>query len=302
VNPPQNIKEMPFASPAANAPIALKTRVLTGIDGKISPPKPAQPVVPEPPIFPAWVPWTLLACLALLCIGLLGLSSGWRRHTRELNGKLEQAQQAYADLQREQEALQTRFATTGSNLVGKVAELEKQLVEKSKEGEKQKIGLQKQLEKASSEVFGAQRQAALFQNQLRVANREIDRLRGLPPGTTVPDETGMTQLHVGILKPTTDGPATASASSIWDVSEQKGLLVIENLPPLPPDRDYQLWLFDSKALGPISGGVFSGLESGSARFQFRTPFGIESGDKAAISIERKGGVNAPEGKFIMATN
>src|SRR6266850_4772171 len=176
---------LPFALPTATAPAALKARVLAGIDRNINSAKTAPPVASEPAIFPAWVPWTVASCLALLCIGLLGLSSGWRRDTRQLGEKLDQVQQAYAELQREQEALQTKLTTTGSNLVGKVTDLEKQLVEKTKEGQKQKTEFQKQLDKASAEVFGAQRQAALFQNQLRVANREIDRLRGLPPGTTL---------------------------------------------------------------------------------------------------------------------
>jgi len=71
------------------------------------------------------------------------------------------------------------------------------------------------------------------------------------------------------------------------------------LRPLPADRDYQLWLFDPATGAPISAGVFSSPEGGTARVEFRSTVAVDWAEKFGISIERKGGAPVPEGKFVI---
>ena len=40
------------------------------------------------------------------------------------------------------------------------------------------------------------------------------------------------------------------------VCEQRGVFVVQNLKPLPADKDYQLWVIDPKYPTPVSAGVF----------------------------------------------
>ena len=80
------------------------------------------------------------------------------------------------------------------------------------------------------------------------------------------------------------------------------MLTVENLPPLPPERDYQLWLFDPKILSPISAGVFRTDERGKVSYQYKSSASLESVEKLAVSIERKGGVPLPQGKVVLVSN
>ena len=289
---------LPFALPVVTPPAALKEKVLAAIGGSAV----AGGVVRESAVFPAWLPWALAACFAVLCITLLGLGSTAKRESAELSQKLEEARQAQAELQRENEILQASAAAASSNESVRVAVLEKQLTQKTQETKKQMAEARKEAEQAQAEIIRAQRQLNFIQGQLGQTAKDLDRARGLPEGTTLNQGNRLNNLRVGLLKPTIDGPPTATGTSVWEIHEQKGLLLIDNLPALPPDRDYQLWLFDPKFLAPVSGGIFSTSDTGTARLEYRAAGLIETAERFGISIERKGGVNTPERKMVMISN
>ena len=51
------------------------------------------------------------------------------------------------------------------------------------------------------------------------------------------------------------------------------------------------------------GGVFAVDQTGAGRLEFSSALPVETADRFAISIERKGGVTgSPEGKIVMLSN
>jgi anti-sigma-K factor RskA len=89
----------------------------------------------------------------------------------------------------------------------------------------------------------------------------------------------------------TDSPK-AVAVSLWDDAKQEGVFVVQNLKPLPADRDYQLWVLDNGTT-PVDAGVFRVDEAGNVRMEFKTKSLIKVAGKFAVTEEAKGGVASP---------
>ena len=89
----------------------------------------------------------------------------------------------------------------------------------------------------------------------------------------------------------TDSPK-AVAVSLWDDTKQEGVFVVQNLKPLPADRDYQLWVLDNGTT-PVDAGVFRVDEAGNVRIEFKTKSLIKVAGKFAVTEETKGGVASP---------
>lgn len=87
---------------------------------------------------------------------------------------------------------------------------------------------------------------------------------------------------------------------IWDPGQQQAILQVANLPSVPKDKDYQLWMIKDQK--PVSAGVFS--VKGSSKDNF---FKIEQLQQAnrkqlnafAITLEPKGGVPQPTGDMYL---
>src|SRR3989442_254094 len=139
----------------------------------------------ESPAFPAWFPWALAAVLALVSISLAGLGARSRRESHEASDKLEQAQQSLAELERQYATLQDQFAALKKSQVGRISELERQLVQKAQETEKQKNELQKKIDNAAAEVLQIKRQHPVFQNHVGSTSKSLKRA-GLDPANTLP--------------------------------------------------------------------------------------------------------------------
>ena len=92
----------------------------------------------------------------------------------------------------------------------------------------------------------------------------------------------------------------AQAIAVWNPEAQEGLLTVANLPALPSDRDYQLWVIDPQYPIPVDGGVFT-VEpaSGDAHLHFKPKEPIKQIAKFAVSLERKGGVPKAEGPMVL---
>src|SRR5258706_2599163 len=194
-------ERLPFSLPSVSAPPELKQRILASIDSKGSRLAVVAPVG-ERPVFPGWVPWALAACLALLCVALTGLSGMWRRQITEVSNKLEQAEQGLADSQRQQEALQILLSQNKSNLTGRVGELEKQIVQKVQEAQKQKAEGQRLADKAAAEILNVRRQNSRLQARLRQAQKTPQTNDDPGDGNTIPPPNLLDQLQIGILEPT----------------------------------------------------------------------------------------------------
>jgi len=87
---------------------------------------------------------------------------------------------------------------------------------------------------------------------------------------------------------------------LWDPERRVAILQVSNLPPVPPDKDYQLWVI--KGAQPFSAGVFSVGSTESYHFRVDHLAVTEPGQIAAfaLTLEPKGGVPAPTGTMYMA--
>lgn len=258
------------------------------------------PEVPEPTRGDrlGWVPWIVALAFVGVSLMLLGFGSRLRKENNDLAQRLADTEYAFSELQNQQASLQHKLSRVETNYSTRVADLQKQLVQKNQEQERQKI----EIETRASDAAQARKQLKTLENQLASNTAELDRLSQQVSGVNSPNQDSFSQTRLGLLLPTPDGPPAASATALYDLHEQRGLLVTENLTPLPPDRDYQLWLLEPGALGPISGGTFRVSERGSVRTEYKTATQLRSPERFAISIERKGGAAAPQGRFVLTSN
>jgi len=99
-------------------------------------------------------------------------------------------------------------------------------------------------------------------------------------------------LRIAMLNSLLSDAPTAVAVSLWDNSKQEGVFVVQNLKPLPADRDYQLWVLDNGTT-PVDAGIFRVDENGNVRVEFKTKSLIKVAGKFAVTEEAKGGVASP---------
>lgn len=89
---------------------------------------------------------------------------------------------------------------------------------------------------------------------------------------------------------------------VWDPEKQQALLQVANLPTVPSDKDYQLWLIKDKK--PISAGVFAVNNSSDSFFKIEdlAEADQQSASAFAITQEPKGGSKKPTGDMYLLGN
>lgn len=87
---------------------------------------------------------------------------------------------------------------------------------------------------------------------------------------------------------------------IWDPERKRAILQVSNLPAIPSDKDYQLWVVKGKQ--PISAGVFAVHDTESNYFKIENLAVTDPKEIAAfaVTLEPKGGVPQPTGAMYMA--
>lgn len=87
---------------------------------------------------------------------------------------------------------------------------------------------------------------------------------------------------------------------IWDPDRRVAILQVSNLPAVPDDRDYQLWVVKGKQ--PVSAGVFSVSDTTSNYFKIENLSVTDPKEIAAfaVTLEPKGGVPQPTGAMYIA--
>ena len=99
----------------------------------------------------------------------------------------------------------------------------------------------------------------------------------------------------------TDEPKAAMVS-LWDEDRQNGVIVGENLKPLPADKDYQLWVIDPQYKTPVDAGVFQVDAKGGVRVSFKAKQRIATANKFAVTQEAKGGSDVPKGTMVLISD
>jgi anti-sigma-K factor RskA len=83
-----------------------------------------------------------------------------------------------------------------------------------------------------------------------------------------------------------------------DPADANALLVAYQLPQLPPDRAYQLWLVTPNQQR-FSGGVFSVDADGYGWLKIKSPEAFGSFQRVGITIEPRGGSPGPTGQRVL---
>ena len=116
---------------------------------------------------------------------------------------------------------------------------------------------------------------------------------------TLQETNRLASLRIAMLGSMLADSPKAVAVSLWDDQQQRGVFVVQNLKPLPADKDYQLWVIDPKYPTPVSAGVFQVDGQGSVRLAFKANKLIQSANKFAVTQEPKGGLLTPTLKNLV---
>jgi hypothetical protein len=94
-----------------------------------------------------------------------------------------------------------------------------------------------------------------------------------------------------------DPQPSARAKVFWSEKAKTGMLLAGNLAPLPPDKQYELWVFAEGK--PVAAGVFDVDASGRALFESTSLPGVSAAQNFAVTIEPRGGVPQPTGPIVL---
>ena len=244
-----------------------------------------------------WMPWVLAACFAILCVTLIAIGRSLREQAVSLRQQAEQKDLHTAELQQQLDELQAQSDRHTTNYQTRIVEMQKQVLQKIDEINRRTSALTNQLHQ---QLGDSQRRMADYRRQAEQLQQEKKALEDAFIATAASDRLASSRIVV--LRPTADGPPGALGSSIWSPQDQRGLIVLEGLPPPQPPQVYQLWLIESASRPPVSAGALQVGRGGTVRLQFAAPSRVEAVERFAISVERVGGVPAPTGKFIMMGN
>jgi anti-sigma-K factor RskA len=95
----------------------------------------------------------------------------------------------------------------------------------------------------------------------------------------------------------TEAAAGARGLVLFGSDENEATLVVEDLPPLASDRQYQLWLIRDGQR--TSGGVFSVTRRGYGCLLILSPLPLNSYQGLGITVEPAGGSPGPTGRRVM---
>ena len=111
----------------------------------------------------------------------------------------------------------------------------------------------------------------------------------------------------GLQRQWTPGPSPMRGDMrgdvVWRQEHQDGWLTFRDLPELPADRTYQLWIIDGEREGaPVDGGVFTidgGVEETLVTIRPALPIGAAK--SFVVTVEDRGGVVVSKQEHVVAT-
>lgn len=94
-----------------------------------------------------------------------------------------------------------------------------------------------------------------------------------------------------------DPQPSARARVFWSERAKRGVVAAGNLQMLPPDKQYELWVFDRGK--PMPAGVFDCDPSGRVLFESPDLSVVTSAQNFAVTIEPRGGMPQPTGPIVL---
>jgi Anti-sigma-K factor rskA len=105
------------------------------------------------------------------------------------------------------------------------------------------------------------------------------------------------RVQVALLKGL-EGNPTAKARLLWHPESRQGMLWVSGLPPLPPEKSYELWAFVGDQ--PVPAGTFDAKSDASTVIPISRQEALDGAPvKFAVSVEPKGGVPKPTGAIVL---
>lgn len=144
---------------------------------------------------------------------------------------------------------------------------------------------------AETALAATRESLARAETALAALTREKETL--LAEVTRLQETSELDKTRIAVLGSILKNQPQAVAVSLWRQHSQEGLLVVENMPALPPGRDYQLWVIDPQLKSPVSAGVFKVDASGKVRLEFKPTRPVQSAFKFAVTVEKEGGSPTP---------
>jgi anti-sigma-K factor RskA len=235
--------------------------------------------------FALWLPWSLATCLAILCVLLFVQDSKLHQTMLAQTQQVSDLNQTALALQSETNKLQQTLASQGQQIndltqVTQALQVQTNTLQQTLASQAQQITDLNQLAQSLGSATNNLQQTVL-------ALQETNRLAGL---------------RIAMLNSLITDAPKAVAVSLWDDSKQEGVFVVQNLKPLPADRDYQLWVLDNGTT-PVDAGVFRVDANGGVRVDFKAKQLIKVAGRFAVTEEARGGVASPTIKnMVLASN
>jgi anti-sigma-K factor RskA len=142
--------------------------------------------------------------------------------------------------------------------------------------------------KAREEAESAKATVAGLEKNLADARGGADRLAG--EIAALKQAGALARVEVVILRAISRRFEESAAVIVWDGGKHEGRVRVERLPPVPANKDYQLWVIDRKSSVSVSAGVLKLDSRGGAWGSFKLGEPVAGAVKFAISIETLGGV------------
>lgn len=166
---------------------------------------------------------------------------------------------------------------------GKTRTLEEELKRRRDEFEAQKQALAKEIETLNKRETEAKAQNARL-------TAEVAALK---------EQEQQSQLQIATLQSKVWEYRRSEMLVVWDQKRSQGVVMLDKMPKVDSDKDYQLWVVDPSKPNPVSAGVVTVDAKGSVKTVFKPVEAVSGEAKFALSIEKKGGVPKSEGQLLM---
>jgi len=166
---------------------------------------------------------------------------------------------------------------------GKTRTLEEELKKRRDEFESQKRALQAEIESLRKQETDAKAQTVKLIAEVAALKQQEQE----------------SQLQIATLQSKVWEYRRSEMLVVWDQKRSQGVVVLDKMPKVQSDQDYQLWVVDPNKPDPVSAGVVTVDSKGSVKASFKPVEAVSGEAKFALSIEKKGGVPKSEGQLLM---